>query len=104
MALMLEGHNLDVAAALELGLIHKVFPAQGFLDAVLTYARSFCPPHKASLAVGRIKRAVQSGMEMGFHEALALERELQQQLFQSQDAHEGMVAYNQKRPPVFTGR
>ncbi len=38
----------------------------------------FTPPHKASMAVGRIKRAVQSGAEAGFGEGLALERELQQ--------------------------
>ena len=54
--------------------------------------------------VGRIKRAVQSGLEAGFGEGLALERELQQQLFQSDDAREGIRAHLEKRPAVFTGR
>jgi enoyl-CoA hydratase/carnithine racemase len=70
----------------------------------MEYATSFCPPNKASKAVGRIKRSVQSGAEIPFESALAIERELQQQLFQSEDAKEGLGAYNQKRKPNFAGR
>ena len=77
---------------------------RAFLDAVLDYARAFVPPNGASLAVGRIKRAVQSGLESGFSEALALERELQQQLFESADAREGLRANREKRKPVFSGK
>jgi enoyl-CoA hydratase/carnithine racemase len=54
--------------------------------------------------VGHIKRAVQSGLEVGFHEGLALERELQQRLFESADAGEGLNANVEKRSPKFTGR
>src|ERR671916_702226 len=55
-------------------------------------ARKFPPPHRASRAVGHIKRAVQSGLEMSFSDGLALERELQQRLFESEDAREGIAA------------
>ena len=76
-----------------------------FLDAVLAYAEQFTPPHKASRAVGRIKRAVQSGLEAGFGEGLALERELQQLLFESDDAREGIAANLKKRhAKIFTGQ
>lgn len=71
---------------------------------VLEYAGGFCPPHRASMAVGHIKRAVQSGAEVPLESGLALERELQQRLFQSEDAREGIGAYNQKRRPSFKGR
>jgi enoyl-CoA hydratase/carnithine racemase len=70
----------------------------------MDYAWSFCPPNKASKAVGRIKRAVQTGWEVPLESGLALERELQQQLFQSDDAREGLAAYNDKRKPEFTGK
>ena len=68
------------------------------------YAAGFCPPGKASRAVGHIKRAVQTGWELPLEAGLALERELQQRLFTSEDAAEGIAAYNEKRPAKFTGR
>ena len=89
--------------AAEVGLVHEVWPTEGFDEKVAEYAKSFAPPGRASKAVGMIKRATQSGAEMGFHEGLALERELQQQLFTSSDALEGIAAYNEKRNPQFRG-
>jgi enoyl-CoA hydratase/carnithine racemase len=74
------------------------------MEQVMTYARQFTTPNKASKAVGRIKRAVQTGAEIPFESALALERELQQQLFQSEDAGEGLAAYAEKRKAVFKGK
>ena len=70
----------------------------------MEYARQFTAPKKAAHAVGRIKRSVQSGAEIPFEYALALERELQQQLFQSEDAKEGLEAYVNKRKAEFKGR
>ena len=64
---------------------------------------TFTTPNKAVRAVGNIKRAVQTGAELPFELALTLERELQQQLFQSSDAGEGLAAYVEKRTAEFTG-
>ena len=47
---------------------------------------------------------MQTGLETSFETGLALERELQQRLFESADAKEGIDAYVGKRPAVFTGR
>ena len=102
--LMVTGRLMTYEEALEIGLIHHIFPSENFMAHVLDYARQFLPPRKASRAVGHIKRAVQSGWEMSFHDGLALERELQQLLFQSEDAREGLTAYVEKREPRFQGR
>jgi len=102
--LMTSGRTLDFGEAQQLGLVNDILPADGFLDAVLERARQYCPPHKASKAVGLIKRSVVSGLEMSFESHLALERELQQQLFKSADATEGFKAFNEKRTPEFEGR
>lgn len=102
--LMTTGRLMEFEEALEIGLINYVYPAENFWDQVMDYARQFVPPNKASRAVGRIKRAVQSGWEMSLADGLALERELQQLLFQSEDAAEGLGAYVEKRTPQFKGR
>ena len=102
--LMCEGTLVDYDRAAELGLVNHVWDAGGFLDRAKEYARSFCPPLKASMAVGHIKRAVQAGAEMSLENGLALERELQQRLFESEDAKEGLAAFNDKRKPEFRGR
>lgn len=101
--LMVLGRNMPFEEAKELGLVNEIFPAESFWEDVLAYARQFVPPAKASKAVGRIKRAVQSGIEMSLQDALALERELQQELFESQDAKEGLQAYVDKRVASFRG-
>jgi enoyl-CoA hydratase len=102
--LMAIGKTFGFEEALQLGLIHHIYDSNSFWDDVLVYARQFCPPNKASLAVGRIKRAVVTGSELPFAEALGLERELQQLLFTSEDAKEGLKAYAEKRPAQFKGR
>jgi enoyl-CoA hydratase/carnithine racemase len=102
--LMVRGATLTVDEAQALGLVNELVDAEGFDAGVLAYARQFVPPAKASKAVGAIKRAVVSGLEMTFESGLALERELQQQLFTSADAKEGISAYVEKRPPRFTGK
>ena len=105
--LMAAGELFDFERGAELGLVDHVFEAEtaaGFLEQALAYARRFTAPDKAALAVGRIKRSVQSGAEIPFESGLALERELQQQLFQSEDAREGLSAYVEKRKPIFKGK
>ncbi len=102
--LMALGANLSVDEAQRLGLVNEQLDADGFDAAVATYAQKFVPPGRASKAVGAIKRAVVSGLEVDFASGLAIERELQQQLFVSEDAKEGIAAYVEKRTPAFKGR
>jgi enoyl-CoA hydratase/carnithine racemase len=107
--LMATGRLMTFEEARDLGIVHHVWgesdlAGRSFNEKVHEYARQFTPPNKASLAVGRIKRAVQSGADAGLLEALALERELQQLLFQSDDAKEGLSANIDKRPATFRGR
>ena len=105
--LMVTGETFDFERGKDLGIVNQIWEtasADEFFEKVQKYAEQFCPPHKAAKAVGRIKRSVQSGAEIPFESALAVERELQQQLFQSDDAKEGLAAYVEKRKPNFSGR
>jgi enoyl-CoA hydratase/carnithine racemase len=102
--LMVTGRTFSFDEAKQLGLVNDVFEGENFMDRVMEYARQFCPPNKAAKAVGRIKRAVQTGWEIPIEAGLALERENQQLLFESDDAKEGLAAYVEKRPAKFTAR
>jgi len=102
--LMTEGRLFSFEDALQLDLINYIYESENYWEQVMAYAKSFCPPNKASKTVGRIKRSVQSGSEMAFSESLALERELQQLCFQSEDAKEGISASIEKRKGSFVGK
>ena len=102
--LMVTGNTYTFEEALEYGIINDIYDRENFKENVMEYARQFCPPNKAAKAVGRIKRAVQTGWEIPMESALAVERENQQLLFQSEDAKEGLTAYVEKRPATFTAK
>lgn len=104
--LMATGRTFSFEQALEWGIVNDVIDgdAASFREQVMTYARQFTTPNKAPMAVGHIKRSVQTGLEMPLNDALALERELQSLLFKSEDAKEGIAAYNEKRMAKFKNK
>src|SRR5256885_14189277 len=87
--LMVTGNTYSFEEAKEMGIVNDIFERENFMENIMDYARQFTPPNKAAKAVGRIKRSVQTGWEIPLEAALALERENQQLLFQSDDAKEG---------------
>lgn len=102
--LMVSGKTFSVEEAKTLGIVNEIITGEDFRAGVMEYARQFCPPNKAAKAVGHIKRAVQTGWEIPIEAGLALERELQQRLFTSEDAKEGIAAYVEKRPAKFSAK
>jgi enoyl-CoA hydratase len=102
--LMCAGNNMDFEQALALGLVNQLLEGPDFAAQALAYAKQFTAPGKAAMAVGHIKRAVQSGWEVPLEQGLAIERELQSKLFASRDAREGLAAFLEKRKPSFEGR
>jgi len=105
--LMVSGKTFSVDEAKSLNLVNEIIEAasgEEFRKKALEYASQYCPPNKAAKAVGHIKRAVQTGWEVPIESGLALERELQQRLFTSEDAKEGIASYVEKRQAKFTGK
>jgi enoyl-CoA hydratase/carnithine racemase len=104
--LMVTGNTYTFEEAADMGVVNQVWEGspEEWWEQVMDYARQFCPPNKASMAVGHIKRSVQTGSEIPMESALALERELQSLLFKSKDAKEGLAANVEKRTPKFSGK
>ncbi len=101
MDLLLTGRTFSPQEALEWGLVAAVFDPEDADDRVRAYALRFA--NGATLATAAIKRCVHEGGQLPLSEGLALEGELIQALFNSEDAREGMHAFVEKRDPEFAG-
>ena len=104
--LIATGRTFSFELAEEMGIVNEIYQgdAASFAEQILTYARQFCSPNKAPMAVGLVKRSIQTGAEIPLGDALALERELQSILFRSHDAHEGIAAFTEQRVARFENR
>lgn len=100
--LMVTGRLLTPEEALNIGLLNYVYPKESFAQDVHAYAVALA--HGPSRAVSLIKRSVVEGIEMPLVAGLALERELQNRLFITEDAKEGISAWVEKRKATFKGR
>ena len=100
--MMITGKLLTPEEALAIGLVNYVFPKESFVEEVQKFAAQLA--HGPSRAVSLIKRSVAEGIEMPLVAGLALERELQNRLFVTEDAKEGLAAFIEKRKPTFKGR
>ncbi len=106
MEIMVTGRKFSFEEARDMDLIHDIYDSVGLEDFrtdVLDYAGQFTLPLAAAKAIGNIKRSVQSGIEIPLEYHLALERELLSDLFQSEDAKEGIASYVERRTPRFKG-
>jgi enoyl-CoA hydratase/carnithine racemase len=106
MEIMVTGRKFSFEEARDMSLVHDIWDGSlnEFQQDMIDYASQFTLPMAASKAIGNIKRSVQSGMEIPLEYHLALERELQSDLFQSSDAKEGIAAYVGKKTPRFKGK
>ena len=101
MEMILTGRMLTAREAEIHGLVTKVVPAEGTVDAALELGAKIAtmPP----VAVRAAKAAILDAAERGLSEGLARERAAFFELFDTQDQAEGMAAFTQKRPPVWSG-
>jgi len=100
--MMITGKLLTPDEALAIGLVNYVYPKESFAKDVQAYAVALA--HGPARAVSLIKRSVVEGIEVPLTAGLALERELQNRLFITEDAKEGLAAFVEKRKPSFKGR
>ncbi len=101
MELILTGRTMSAREAEASGLVTSIVPAAATVDAALELAGRIAamPP----LAVRAAKAAILAADESSLAEGLAQEREAFFRLFDTADQSEGMAAFTQKRPPVWSG-
>jgi enoyl-CoA hydratase/carnithine racemase len=99
--LLISGRSYGIEEAREMGLVAAMYPEAEAEASVREYAERLAAG--AGLAIASIKRCVYEGGQMSLDEGLALEAELMEGLFRSQDASEGLQAFVEKRKPEFAG-
>jgi 2-(1,2-epoxy-1,2-dihydrophenyl)acetyl-CoA isomerase len=99
--LMITGRKVDSAEALQIGLVSQIFPDESFAQSALAYAHQLASLPTRTL--GFIKQGVQYALEHNFVSALHEEAELQDRAGRTHDHREGIQAFLEKRPSVFTG-
>lgn len=101
-AMMLLGERVEAGQAVEWGLAWKLFEDEELLAEARAIGLRLA--HGPPLAQGRIKEMLRRSETNGFAEQLALEQDYQRQSFATEDCREGVAAFIERRPAVFSGR
>jgi enoyl-CoA hydratase len=102
MEMILTGAPIGADEALRIGLVNRVVPAAGLMEAAKALAAQFAK--NAPIAMRYIINAVNKGVEMPFAEACQYEATLFGLVASTDDMKEGTAAFLEKRKPAFKGR
>ena len=102
MDVILSGRLLSADEALSAGLVARIVAREAWLDEAKRVARAIA--EKGPVATRLAKEAVDRAYESTLHLGLEYERRVLYLAFASDDAHEGLAAFSEKRKPDFKGR
>jgi enoyl-CoA hydratase/carnithine racemase len=101
--LLFSARTIDVAEALRVGLVNRVFPQETFLEKVQEFAQELASTvSPRSLRI--IKRQVYEAMSQPLAEAFDISVREMMACFRTEDFKEGVAHFMQKRPAAFTGK
>ncbi len=102
MLMLLTGDRIDAGEAYRIGLVSKVVPQAGLMQAAREIAGKIAA--NAPLSVRAVKRLVRQGMDMPLSHAIDTERYVFGLLYNSEDRIEGRKAFAEKRKPNYKGK
>jgi E-phenylitaconyl-CoA hydratase len=102
MEILLTGGRIDAETALRWGLVSHVVPLAELMAKAEEIASAIC--ECGPLAVRAVKQAAYQGLTKTLEDGLDLELRLQADVFSTEDAREGPLAFAQKRKPEYKGR
>ena len=102
MDLCLTGRMMDAEEAERSGLVARVEPLDGYLDAALAAAAKIATYSRPVVSLAR--RAVDMALEIGLTQGIVVERGMFKSTFAFDDQKEGMAAFVEKRKPEFKNR
>ncbi len=100
--MMLLGEKLAASEALSLGLLNRVVPAEELDAAVEALVGALCEKSPSTLRLGLRAFAAQDDQDLA--SALPMLRDKLAECLATDDAREGLMAFLEKRKPVWTGK
>lgn len=100
--LVLTGDMITAQRAYEIGLVNRVVPQAGLMDAAREIAAKILS--KGPVAIRMAKMSMNRGLDLDLSNACALEANAFSVGFSTADRIEGMTAFLSKRKAVFTGK
>jgi enoyl-CoA hydratase len=100
--LILTARPFTAEEANDWGMVNAVFPLPELMPAVMATARRLA--QNAPIAVRQAKKSIHQGLQMDLKSGLYFEVQAYDRLISTEDRHEGIRAFNEKRKPVFKGR
>lgn len=100
--IILTGLPFDAAQALEWGIVNRVVPARSLMQVTLDTARRIAA--NAPIAVRAAKEALSRATGLPLKQGLEVEIECYRRTIETEDRREGMLAFNEKRKPVYRGK
>jgi enoyl-CoA hydratase/carnithine racemase len=100
--LILTGRPFGAAEALDWGVLNRVCEPANLLREAEETARTIAG--NAPLSVRQAKKAIQDGLQVDLHSGLKIEIEAYNHLVPTEDRREGILAFLEKRKPIFHGR
>lgn len=99
--IIMTGKPFTAQQAKEWGLVNELFDPKDVIDQALNTAQVIAS--NAPLSVKQVKRSIRYGSQMELRTAYRFEIEAYNHLVDTQDRVEGIIAFNEKRQPVFKG-
>ncbi len=100
--MLLTGEPISAQEAYRIGLVSRVVPLDQLMPTAMKIAKTIC--QKGPLGVRASKEAMIRGYSMPLEEGLQLERELNNQMRNTEDFMEGAKAFAEKRPPNYKAK
>ncbi|WP_454737234.1 enoyl-CoA hydratase/isomerase family protein [Cupriavidus necator] len=88
--------------ALQWGVVNRVFAPSQVLEKTLEAAQRIAA--NAPISVRQAKHSIHYGLQMDLRSGMMFELEAYQRMVTSEDRREGVLAFNEKRKPVFKGK
>jgi len=100
--LVFSGNNISASEAKRVGIVNDLFADEDLLDKTIALAAQLA--EGPAVALAQAKEILNASSSLSLDQVMELEIYAQSVCFQTEDHREGVIAFLEKRKPVFKGR